>query len=360
MRVGIYGRTGHPLPKALDAGFRLHGHAVSHRELAAYQGEVEKFDLVMANGWRGGKRVAQAYAEAGIPVLIYDFGYLKRVNTPEEYTAGYWQVGPGGLNKIPAFECPPDRFDALEIDIVEKGGDPKGYVLVCGQVGGDAAHGLSAHDLRQWLRERLEQYPDAVFRPHPRGGIAVPGYAEDHKPLAESLAGARLVVTYNSNVGHDALLAGVPVVCDPSAAYAELAGEALPSVKARRAYFNRVAYGQWSVEEMASGAAQNVWINGLSQEAPGTDRARDARDVASDPDGVPAVDPGEPILATVEDHPDAADPGTSEDSQGLEPVTTDYSKLKMPKLRAMLTERQVSFNPKAKRSELLALLEPAT
>lgn len=278
MRIGIYFRTAHPVAAALEAGFA--GHEVHHREPTLYRGEVEDFEMVIVNGWRNGKRVAEGYGAVDIPVLVADFGYLKRVNTPEEYTQGHWQVGLGGLNKIPLFACPPDRFDALGLDIVEKGGDPNGHVLVCGQVGGDAAHGLSAHDLRQWLRERLEQYPDAVFRPHPRGGIAVPGYASDHRPLAESLADARLVVTYNSNVGHDALLAGVPVVCGPGAAYEDLAGESLPSIEVRREYFHRVAYGQWTAEEMASGEAQAFWMERLIP-------------------GIPFAEVGEPVAPTV-------------------------------------------------------------
>jgi len=77
------------------------------------------------------------------------------------------------------------------------------------------------------------------------------------------LAGARLVVTWNSNVGHEALLAGVPVVAHGPAAYAELAGETLPSVDARREYFHRVAYGQWTLDEMRSGACQRFIVDHL-------------------------------------------------------------------------------------------------
>src|SRR5690606_3885364 len=109
----------------------------------------------------------------------------------------------------------------------------------------------------------VSQYPDAVYRPHPRGGIDLPGVESHTGWLEESLAGARLVVTWNSNVGHDALLAGVPVVAHGPAAYDELTGETLPSVDARREYFHRVAYGQWTLAEMRSGLCQRFVLDHL-------------------------------------------------------------------------------------------------
>lgn len=56
------------------------------------------------------------------------------------------------------------------------------------------------------------------FRPHPmeqrrRGFLRqVHGCETDRGPLADSLAGATVVVTWNSNTGVDALLAGKPTV----------------------------------------------------------------------------------------------------------------------------------------------------
>src|SRR5690606_20547109 len=135
--------------------------------------------------------------------------------------------------------------------------------LICGQVPGDAAHGLDADSYLNWLRAIVSQYPDAVYRPHPRGGIDLPGVESHIGSLEEALAGARLVVTWNSNVGHDALLAGVPVVAQRPTAYAELLGETLPSVEARREYFHRVAYGQWTLAEMHSGLCQRFILENL-------------------------------------------------------------------------------------------------
>ncbi|MEI2416210.1 hypothetical protein V8Z80_08500 [Orrella sp. JC864] len=263
MRVGIYAGAHHAVAPALVEGFRLCGAGASVRATDHYYGERETFDLVVVYGMKAGRRVRDTYAAAGVPVVVIDWGYMRRVNDPSEAAAGYFQVGLAGLNRVPAFACPPDRFDALGLEVVEQGGDPQGYVLVCGQVPGDAAHGLDAEALQSWLAEQLGARAGAVYRPHPRGGVDLPGVESDRRPLAESLAGARLVVAYNSNVGHDALLAGVPVVCGPGAAYEDLAGEQLPSIEDRRAYFARLAYGQWTLEEMRSGQCQRFLIDHL-------------------------------------------------------------------------------------------------
>lgn len=330
MKVAIYVSPDHPVGPALAQGLALAGHEVVHRSPTYYRGEVENVDLVVVKGMRDGAAVVAGYAS--VPALVVDWGYLKRVNSPEEAADGYWQVGAGGLNRIPDADCPSDRFDALGLEVVEQGGDPNGYVLVCGQVPGDAALGQDSSTHRQWLREQLKAYDDAVYRPHPRGGIAVPGLVGNTRPLADALAGARLVVTYNSNVGHDALLAGVPVVAHGPAAYAELSGETLPSLGARKAYFNRVAYGQWTLSEMASGEAIEVWQNGPKAEA---------------------------VRETAEDRHDNASTDDQEGGQGLDPVATDHSKLKAQELRALLAERGVAVPAGTNKAGLLALLEAA-
>lgn len=263
MRVGIYAGGSHPVVAALRKGFAAMGCMAAARASEYYRGEVENFDLVVSYGMRAGRRVRDAYRAAGVPVVVVDWGYMARVNVKGEYESGHFQVGLERLNSVPPFACPADRFDVLGIEIAAKGGDPDGYVLVCGQVPQDTAHGMSVEDYVAWLRETVSQYPEAVYRPHPRGGVHLPGIESHTGPLSEALAGARLVVTWNSNVGHDALLAGVPVVAHGPAAYAELVGETLPSVDARREYFHRVAYGQWTLDEMRSGACQRFIVDHL-------------------------------------------------------------------------------------------------
>jgi len=263
MRVGIYAGGSHPVVTALREGFAAMGCKVAARASEYYRGEVENFDLVVSYGMRAGRRVRDAYRAEGVPVVVVDWGYMARVNVKGEYEGGHFQVGLDRLNAMPDFACPSDRFDALDVAIAAKGGDPNGYVLICGQVPGDAAHGMRSDQYVAWLRETVSKYPGAVYRKHPRGGVDLPGVESRTGSLESALAGARLVVTWNSNVGHDALLAGVPVIAHGPAAYADLSGETLPSLEDRLDYFHRVAYGQWTLDEMRSGACQRFILDHL-------------------------------------------------------------------------------------------------
>src|SRR5690554_1980529 len=271
MKIGVYGHIGHKGARAVVAGFQAIGHKAVICTAKYFDGETEDFGLVVVVGEHSGHKVAKAYKAIGAPVLTMDWGYFKRVNSRDEHGTGHWQVGVGGLNRLPEFACPPDRFEALGIAVAERGGNPDGYVLVCGQVPGDAAHGLGYEGYTSWLRDVLSRYPDAVYRPHPAGAPLFSYPRTDTGPLADALAGARQVVTYNSNVGHDALLAGVPVIAEGRAAYAELCGEELPSLADRLAYFHRAAHGQWTVAEMETGEPQRFWLDHLLPGVPLTE-----------------------------------------------------------------------------------------
>ncbi len=73
-------------------------------------------------------------------------------------------------------------------------------VLIIGQKGNDMS--LRGSDHHSWLREKLAEYPDAEFRPHP---LMV---SKPLEPLKEQLARTDRVITYTSTVGVDAQIAG--------------------------------------------------------------------------------------------------------------------------------------------------------
>ena len=263
MKCGVYARDAFPGGQAFVDGLLGIGHNADLRSAPDWGvGCVEPFDAVALYSLQGkGQTIFDEYRAAGVPVFVIDYGYLRRANHAHDWKTGHWQVSLNGLGVIPAFDCPPDRFDALGLEVKAKGGDPKGYTLLCVQTPDDKSHGMSRDQLRVWCHEQAEQYPDLVIRPHPL-------FDEDYglprceaESLDDALAGARLVVTANSNVGHDALLAGVPVIGTLPAPWSDLAGESVPSVAARQAYFNRVAYGQWTWDEMRTGAPQAFLVD---------------------------------------------------------------------------------------------------
>lgn len=226
-------------------------------------------DLLIIKSARRPHLVDQ-YTQNSIPVFIYDWGYFHRVNAPDQHRDGHWQISYQELNNMPDWVLPPDRFNSTSAVIGRKNHDKDGYVLVCGQMPNDAA--VAGTDHKLWLIEQCEHYIeqgyDVRYREHPRGGVKL-SYPTAHKDLMTAMRGARFIVTYNSNVGHDALLAGIPVVCDPSAPYAELSGENLPSKPKRLKYFSRAAYGQWTYKEtdQAVDFMINQWMPRLYTEA---------------------------------------------------------------------------------------------
>ena len=249
MHFVLYTQASHPVAGHLSRGLSAAGHTVSVRNLKLWRGELERCDAVIVSGYRDiQRRIIEAY---DVPSLVVDWGYFARVNTPSERDTGYWQISPYRLNNPPEFECESDRFEATGLKVKQSGGKKDGYALVCGQMPMDAA--VFDHDHAQWINDQLERYDNAVYREHPRGGVKVKGAKTANGALTDALAGARLVVTHNSNVGHEALLAGVPVVCSECAPYNCLSAEKIPSVAQRKRYFNRAAYGQWLWSELADG-----------------------------------------------------------------------------------------------------------
>jgi len=182
----------------------------------------------------------------------------------------YTSIGWNGLNGLAIFpDYPGDggaRFRSLGVPL--QPWRPTGeYVLLVGQVHGDAA--LQGRNLTQWYAQTAQsaaaEYGLPVrFRPHPlevrRLGVvrAVAGTYQDSGSLQDALARAAAVVTWNSNTGVDALLAGKPVVALGDGAMAsplaarELGGQCNPD---REAWAYALAWKQWTLDEIRSGEA---------------------------------------------------------------------------------------------------------
>lgn len=108
----------------------------------------------------------------------------------------------------------------------------------------------------QDVAKRLKKLTSREIRIRPHPGNNAP-----EKPLAEDLAGAWATVIWSSSAGVHSLIAGIPVVCeapawicksvtyiDPVAVLAEKpAGD-------RESAMRRLAWAQWSIDEIRSGA----------------------------------------------------------------------------------------------------------
>ncbi len=144
------------------------------------------------------------------------------------------------------------------------------YALVCGQVPGDAA--VRDINISNWITEtcRIVHHDwnlPVVYRPHPL--TLQLGYPELVAPdgtrisrngaLADDLIDAAVAITYSSTAGVEIVLAGVPLVALSKGSMARdvATHDLTPGLfrPDRTKWAHRLAYTQWSNEEISSGIA---------------------------------------------------------------------------------------------------------
>ncbi|HVQ43789.1 MAG TPA: hypothetical protein VMT30_02390 [Candidatus Saccharimonadia bacterium] len=219
-------------------------------------------DLVVMWGVRNKVAIGQQHA-AGGEVCILERGYLGDRFAMTSVSFG------GGLNGRGRFVIPPgvgaERFAEMDI-AVQPWGDfstRRGPAVIMGQVLGDQS--VKHVNIGNWYRTaaagcRAAGY-EVRFRPHPgaRGSRDLHGMKEARGSLAEVLDGAGLVVTFNSNSGVDAVLAGrATVAMDPGSMVWDIAAhDIVPTDRLafpdRSAWAARLAWCQYSRAEMENG-----------------------------------------------------------------------------------------------------------
>jgi len=181
----------------------------------------------------------------------------------------FTSVGWNGLNGRADFKSkhsPADRRIqyGIEPEPWKLGGD---YILVMGQVAGDAA--VKGLDLNAWYKSVIEIIRSVTdkpvrFRPHPLSRSIAPdtGIPVLDGDLFDVLDGASLCVTWNSNSGVDAVMAGVPTIAlDPGSmawpvtSHDLIVGIHHPHMPDRMQWLNNLMYSQWTVDEIRSGLA---------------------------------------------------------------------------------------------------------
>ena len=206
--------------------------------------------------------VIEQQAHRGRSTIVLEKGYVKR----DRYYAAGWN----GLNGRANFRnsgMPPDRWRELETELHPyQPNTPEKKILVIGQVPSDAS--VQNVDIVQWcshtVLEIKKKIPnrEIIFRPHPLASKRTPSIlhaTRSTQSLEEDLRDAVYAVTYNSNVGVDAVIAGVPVyVADKGAMAYDVAskklGEAyMPTRKVIEQWAHNLAYTQWTLDEMREG-----------------------------------------------------------------------------------------------------------
>lgn len=265
MRAAVYGsrtrRNGVPgMVAKMVAGIQRHGIVIDHADWN--QPDIEA-DFALCWGWRIGSTLRKNGYEG--PILVMERGYL-----PDRFE--WTSLGWDGLNGRARFNEPQDKGERFWRNFGHLACEWErydGYYLVMGQVLGDMS--LRGVDFVKWVKETIDTLDklgvDVRFRPHPeaiRRGQAIPApqYMIAGGTLADALSEAACVVTYNSNSGVDAVLAGIPAVTydEGAMAWDVTSHHALQELVMpdRNEWFRRMAWTQWSMPEIERGEAWEV------------------------------------------------------------------------------------------------------
>jgi len=271
--------------KAIFAGFQRKGYTIINvrRPNALTLHTIADCDFAVCSLFKQRNESIADYIKKqfNLNTVVVDLGYLKRSKNQFD-PAGYCQLSINGVANIWQHPCQSDRFEQLSLPLSPFVEPKSNTILICGQVPNDAQHKMSYVKLDRWLKDMTEflktlygNLCSFVYRPHPMypkhsftGEIQNPSLVSSIQALDNVYA----ILTYNSTMGVEAILKGIPVVCDGSAHYASMANtqESLkkdsqiffPTDAERLDYFSRVAYSQWTPKELAEG----VFIKPLLEE----------------------------------------------------------------------------------------------
>jgi hypothetical protein len=199
----------------------------------------------------------------GLDVVVLETGYINRGDGPTNHYA----AGLNGLNGRADFRntnMPSDRAEKLQLTLKpwKKEGE---FILLAGQVPWDAS--VDHIDMVEWLKStiiNIKKYTSKsiIFRPHPLANLPpFEGCIYSTNSLLHDLDQAHAVVCFNSNIGVDSVLDGVPIfIGDDGSMVKSIANTDLtlldkPLLNDRRQWLNDIAYSQWTPAEMSDGYA---------------------------------------------------------------------------------------------------------
>lgn len=253
-----------PLPhyrhEAFIAGLKAAGHTVDTRvPIEGRPGDV----LVIWNRYGVNEQIADRFEATGGTVLVAENGYIGKDKQGRQLYAiavskhnggGSW---PRGNEK---------RWEALGIEIkpwrdtapVVIDGQPRDkHILVCGNRSFGTRGNVMPVGWEKDVRHRLSKITRREIRLRFHPGNDEPGV-----PLEDDLKDCHAVVIWTSSCGVAALVAGIPVVTEAkwwiakSAAFDSIehidTDRVVPNWM-RRDALQRLAWAQWTVEEIAAG-----------------------------------------------------------------------------------------------------------
>jgi hypothetical protein len=193
--------------------------------------------------------------------VIFDLGYFLR----EKKNRGrmHYRVSINELHPTRLPEASPERWDSLRIKL-ENLHDPDGHILLVGR--GRKTRRKDGSYSPLWESEQIDKiklrFPDRkiIYRPKKMPDEKLRGAVTDGTSSIRDLCrGCAVVVSHSSNVANEAILYGIPAVAVGGPA-SDVCSAELPAKHLGEAirldYLRRLAWWQWSVDEIRSGA---IW-----------------------------------------------------------------------------------------------------
>lgn len=221
---------------AIESGLKRLGYAIADESARRLPGGPD--DLLCLWNRKAGaeEQAAEAWERAGGVVLVFENGYLQKT---DKTTYAISTHGHNGSGWFPVGD--EDRFSKLGFEI-KPWRTRNGYTLVCAQRGIGSRLMASPPQWAEKFARKLQQAGRQVkIRSHP-------GNFAPKVLLLDDLAGAAVAAVWSSGAGVRALVEGVPVlhyaphwICENW------------KLLDREPALNRMAWGQWHHEEIATG-----------------------------------------------------------------------------------------------------------
>lgn len=247
---------------AFTAGLRAAGYDVRSGPPQGGPGDV----LLIWNRYGEMHSLATQFEAAGGTVVVAENGYLGPggISPHAMHPRQIYALAVGGHNgqgRIP--EGGPERFAALGVDLKPWRADG-GHVLVCPNrsfgIPGRMMPSAWGADVCTRLAKLTQR--EIRLRPHPGNG-------QPKKPLAADLAGAWAVVIWSSSAGVQALVEGIPVICEAPywlckgaacSVLSDIRTEILEilvpdGMPDRLSAMQGLAWAQWHISEIEDGTA---------------------------------------------------------------------------------------------------------
>jgi len=221
-------------------------------------------DALVIRGIMKHKIIKQCWQQAR-PFRYIDTGYFgNHAYSRNPHGWKLWhRIVPNNLQHNELIERPADRWQQLNINLQPR--QPGSKILIAMPDEKPCVfYGIDMHD---WLQSVVADITSVTDRPIEIRYRDPNRTTRNKKPFAAVLDNVHAVVTFNSNAATEAIIAGVPAfVLAPCHAARPVANTDLakidtplrPDQHLREAWVHHLAYGQFHITEMQSGAAHRI------------------------------------------------------------------------------------------------------